>query len=188
MAPRRRGIEEVKEILRSFRKRFGVAKKTSDNARTSLFQTPQGECLLYNLPPEILLLFCNFLDDASLVCFSYTSKVLRTLFEDFGVFNLDPESFSKCLRWVITSRFEQGVRTPSLFLHSLAASPQFHRVPRIVYTRSRNQYNCPEFIAMDLNHRSLLGSNPPQSWEKTFSKNPLLHGMQAEASSLPIRR
>ena len=122
-APRRRGIEEVKEILRSFRKRFGVGKKTSDTARTSLFQLPQGECLLYNLPPEILLLFCSFLDDASLVCFSYTSKVLRAILEGFGIFNLDPASFSRCLRWVITSRFEQGVRIPSLFLHSSAASP-----------------------------------------------------------------
>lgn len=126
-APRRRGIAEVKEIFRSFRTRFGIAKKTSDTALTSLIPLPLGICLLYDVPPEILLLFCSFLDEASIVLLSYTSKALQEFLRHF--FTLDPASFSRCLRWVVTCRLEQGVRIPSLLYHSLEPSPQFQDVP-----------------------------------------------------------
>ena len=118
-APRRRGIEEVKEIFRSLRKKFGAGKKTSDTAQTPLARRPLGDTPLYNVPPEILLLVSSFLDDASLVCLSYTSKSLQK------IFNINPASFSRCLRWVVTCRLEQGVRIPSiiLFFRSTSAIP-----------------------------------------------------------------
>ena len=118
-APRRRGIEEVKEIFRSLRKRIRGGKKTFDTARTLSGQSLSeqrlsgqrlsGSPLLYNVPPEILWMYTSFLDDASIVCLSYTSKALKDFFE------LNPASFGRCLRWIVTSRLEQGVRISSLY-------------------------------------------------------------------------
>ncbi|KAL8786060.1 MAG: hypothetical protein Q9195_008374 [Heterodermia aff. obscurata] len=149
----RRRVEETKEIFRSFRNRFGFGKKTSHTARTSLAQLPQGICLLYNLPPEIILLFCSFLDDASIVLLSYTSKALQ------GFLKLNPASFSRCVRWVVTCRLEQG----ALILAQAGKQPPPKELCCMACKRKH-----PSYMFDGTSYRKLFPSSAHQFFDQPF--------------------